>query len=50
VCISAAIKESGTAAIIAVKFAVNIVSNRFVSLSQISKCKLGCIYLFVGVY
>jgi hypothetical protein len=49
VCISAVIKELRTAAIVAVKLAVSVVSSRFVSFSQISRYRLGCICLFVGV-
>jgi hypothetical protein len=49
VCILAAIRELGTAAIVTVKLAVSIVSSRLVSLSQISRCKSSYICLFVGV-
>jgi hypothetical protein len=49
VCILATIKELGTAAIVIVKLTVGIIGSGFVSLSQISRCKLSYIYLFIGV-
>jgi hypothetical protein len=47
--ISVVIRELRTAAIIAIKLMVGVVSGGFITLSYISKCRLSCICLFVGV-
>jgi hypothetical protein len=49
VCILAVIKELRTVAIVAVKLMISVIGSRFVSLSQISRCRLSYMCLFVGV-
>jgi hypothetical protein len=49
VCILVIIKELRTFIIVTVKLVVSVISGGFISLSQISRCRLSCICLFIGV-